>query len=243
MPSKHANTFYDTIEEFRRDVEFVDVLANANKDGVLLKEEGKLFRYVSAKKHSCLSALDDTEENRLNIVQHLRMSVWSSYLKDLYEELMNYLQRLVYEAAQKSKDPSQAKLLIAGDKISLTASDILSYPTIDDLIMKIAEETIRSLDKMHSTKLLLEQICTKFDLKVDRGCIEAALPYIEIRHRLVHADGKADSEFKRAFPAVKITHGKIFLNYTLTTEATKAMFDLVDAIDGAAIAKGILRAV
>lgn len=242
MPSKYAKAFHEIVIKFQQDVEFIDVLANANKERTLLREEGKLFRYVSAKKHPHLSKLGDSESGREEIVKHLRMSVLSSYLKDLYEEVLNYLQKLVYEAAQKAKDPSQAKLLLAEDKISLTASDIITYSSINDLIMKIAEESIRSLDKMHSTKLLLERICTKFDLGVPEALIEGALPFFEIRHKLVHSDGKADAAFKRDFPTVKVRFGKIFLSYRVAMDATDAIFSLVDAIDDAAIARGILSA-
>lgn len=240
--SAYAKRFHTRIEQLQQDVEFADILAIANRAGDLLSEEGKLFRHVSKKKHPVLFSLPATSDSRLAVVQHLRVSVWSSYMKDIYEELTLYLQVLVYEAARLARTPGQARLLLADNRVSFSASEIISYADLDELIMKIAEDTIRNLDKMHSTKLLVEQIVSRLGLEVEESIIADALPYLNVRHALVHTDGRADKAFEAENPQIDVRHGRIFVTYNLTVEATRAICGLVDAIDASAVKKGILKA-
>ena len=62
--------------------------------------------------------------------------------------------------------------------------------------------------------------------------IDEALPYLEVRHKLVHTNGKADEDFSRRFPQIVIDKkGKIDLDFSLVIGARKAIVSLVKAYD------------
>lgn len=224
----------------QRDLEIVDVLAIANKEGKLLVGEGSLADHIDPKKHTNLSVLEDTPQARMEVIQHLRVSVWSSYIKDLYEELTIYLQGLVFETIRCAHDPSLARSLVRNRKLSVSYSDILACNDIDELVEKLAQDTLRALDRIHSTKQMISELLEKLSLDVEEKLVEKALPYLNLRHQLVHADGAVDEKFKTENPTIPIRWGKAFITYKLTRDATQAISRLVDAFDQDAVAKGIL---
>jgi len=107
----------------------------------------------------------------------------------------------------------------------------------------VSVSVFRRLEAEKSTKSLLQKINAKLDLKVKQATINAALPYFELRHLLVHADGKADQAFCAAFPTFGATPGhKVPLDYDLLQRARGAVFALVNEFDQQVVAKNVVHA-
>lgn len=238
--SKQALRFQNRILSFYQDVEFMDLLQKGQKANKLLPDETLLFAGMTNERHPHLSKRGATKKSREIVVLHLRKTVYSAYIKDLYEELTMYLKDVLFEAAKIAKESQKAKRLLGDQKITLSASDILQFSSLDDLTMQIAENIIQGLERERSTKELIEKICKKIDLTVEKNIIEQALPYLELRHKLVHADGKVDSAFQVQYPMLKYNGSEIILNDSLICKATSKVSNLVLAIDEAARNKGIL---
>lgn len=200
-----------------------------------------LFKYIDVKKHVNLKNRKATSQSRKIVLYHLRKTVYSSYLKDLYEELTDYLKSLLAEAAKVCKDKAKVKRLMGEHNININAADILQFKTIEDLAIFIAENIVQSLENERSTKQLIKKICKKINLEIDESIINAALPYLEIRHKLVHANGLLDKEFKAKYPEVQADEDNyVILNYALVNSARQAVLALVMAIDEKALEKKIL---
>lgn len=240
--SKQALRFQNRILSFSQDIEFTDLLQRGQKANMLLPDETLLFAGMTDARHPNLSTRSATEKSREIVVLHLRKTVYSAYIKDLYEELTMYLKDVLFEAAKISKDFQKARRLLGDQKISLSASEILQFSSLDELIMQIAEQIIQDLERERSTKELIDKICKKLDLSVERSVIDNALPYLELRHKLVHTDGKVVSTFQEQYTMFSYHGSEIVLNYTLICEATSKIRDLVLVIDEAARSKGILTA-
>lgn len=240
--SRYALTFQNRVIHFDADIEFIDILMDAQRKNELLKEENKLFKYIVPEKHPKLASMKPTEQSRKIVVSHLRRTLYSSYIKDIFEELTTYLRGLLYEAAQLSKSSEKAKRIVGDQsKLSLSLVNILEYSTMDDLVMKIASDMIQALENEKSTKELIRKVCGKLDLKVEQSIIDNAMPYLDLRHKLIHADGKLDYNFKKDYPEIKCDKEDfVVLNYTLITEAKTNISKLVECIDVAAIEKDIL---
>lgn len=72
----------------------------------------------------------------------------------------------------------------------------------------------------------------KLGLTIDKKFIEKALPYLEIRHILVHSDGKPDQAFLNKYPKMKIDGQKrISLDAKFAKEAYDSVNNLLMAID------------
>ena len=55
---------------------------------------------------------------------------------------------------------------------------------------------------------MLEKIDAKLNLGADKAKGDAAMPYFDMRHLLVHADGLVDAAFCAAYPGFRETAGK-----------------------------------
>ena len=49
--------------------------------------------------------------------------------------------------------------LLGEHRVNFSAADILLYQSMDDLVMKIAEDIIQALESERSTKTLITKIC------------------------------------------------------------------------------------
>ncbi len=235
--SRAALKFKNKTYSLEEDIELLDVLSNVSYKSFVI------FNKVNPEKHSRLSHRKNNPQTRRIVIRHFIHTMYGSFIKDLYEELTLYLKELVYEAAIIAKDEKKANRLIGDSSIpSYNVKEILQYKNLNELIQNIANNIVQSLENERSTKELIKKICNKLDLKVEKHYIDEALPYLELRHKLVHADGKADYCFKRDFPSIKVNEkDRIILNYTVVTEAKEAITRLVNEIDREAIAKGILK--
>lgn len=246
MPSmsKYALRFQNRVIAFEEDVELVDIICTARKKNVFLQPEEKrekLFRYLDPTKHVHLRARKVRAQSKRIVVNHLRKTVYVAYIKDIFEELMGYLKSLLYEAALLSRESSKAKRLLGEHKVDFSATDLLQYQSLNDLVMKIAGDIIQALENERSTKSLIIKVCKKIDLGVDKSTITDALPYLELRHKLVHTDGRVDNSFKIDYPMFRYDkENRIILNYDVISEAKEKITKLVLEIDNAAIDKKIL---
>ena len=239
--SKYALVFQNRLLSFDQDIELIDIICRAQKADDFLKDDNLLFSYLDDKKHPALNTRKANTTSRGIVINHLKATVYSSYIKDIYEELTAYIKSFLYEAALKAKDPCTAKRLLGDQKITINAADALTYNTLDDLIMMIAESIIQGLEHERSTKELVRKICSKTSITIDDKKLEEALPFLELRHKLVHTDGKVDSEFKNKFP--QFTYDKddyITLNHKTILAAKSKITSLVLAIDKEAIKIGLL---
>lgn len=244
MPSvsKYALRFQNRVNAFEEDIEMVDILCIAKNNNELLPEEGKLFQFVDLEKHPLLGTRKATEQSRTVVVNHLRSTVYAAYIKDIFEELTAYLKSLLYEAALLSKEKTKAQRLLGEHKVIFSAADILQYQSLDELVLKIAEEIIQALENERSTKALVSKICRKINLPVNESTINDALPYLELRHKLVHTDGQVDSSFMETYPMFTYdAKGYVILNYAIILAAKEKITRLVLEIDNAAIEKEILK--
>lgn len=193
-------------------------------------------------KHEKLNNRRPLKKSREIVVKHLRKTVYSSYIKDLYEELTAYLKSIIYKSAVISKDRESAYRLLGEHSIQFTARDILQFNNLRDIIKIIAEDIVRKLENERSTMSLIRKICKKIGLEVPDEVVNSALPYLEMRHILVHADGKIDKEFKKKYPMFKSdSKNRINLNYDIIIEATESVTQLVLEIDKQAVNRGILK--
>ena len=239
--SKYALIFKNRLLSFEQDLEMMDIICRAQKNDDLLVDDKLLFKYLRPSVHKAIASRSNTKTSKNIVINHLRRTVYVSYVKDLYEELSLYLKSVVGTAALKAKEKEAACRLLGEQKISINAKDILQYNDIDELIQFVAEQIVQDLERERSTKTLINKICSKIGLSVEAQVIDDALPFLEIRHKFVHTNGIVDASFKKEYPMFSYDKDNyINLNKTILSQAAIKIKKLVDAIDAEAIAKGIL---
>jgi hypothetical protein len=240
--SKLALVFTNRVLSFENDLEMINIICKAERNNDLLVENGRLFKYQNQRSHPSLQRRSATKTSREIVVNHLKSTVYSAYIKDIFEELTTYLRGVLFEAACVSKDRTKALRLLGEHKTSISASEILQYSTLEELIERIASDIIQALENERSTKELITKLCKKLDLTVDRTLIDKALPYLELRHKLVHTDGKCDSTFREQYTVFSYkSDDYVILTYSTMQAAKKHITNLVKGIDKSAVDKGILR--
>ena len=241
MKTKFHVRFFSRIAHLDADIELADILKIAIGQGAMHNAgDPHLFSAVNPQQHPRIAARVSSRHNRSLAANHLKVTLCGSFLKDVYEDLTMYFSEVLEAAARNGLDPNR---LIGEHKVSFESNDILSAGSWSKVVDLVAKSVFRKLENERSTKKLVEKMNGKLNLGVPQATIEAALPYLEIRHLLVHSDGKADQAFCDAFPAIGAVAGRrINLNHTLLQDARIAITSLVNDFDQRIIANKVVSA-
>lgn len=235
--------FANKMAHFDADVEMVSMLVDSYS---LWREGGnELFPGSSdGTKYPVLSKRIVSERNREIAIRHLANTVYSSYIKDLSEELHIYLRLVVKEAWQSAKvDPGR----LAGFQSSstMTYREILEHLQRGSLADEVVDRIFQGLEALRSDKDLIKEIQKKLGIEVSSDAVSAAVSILDVRHKLVHADGFVSTEWKNNHPTLQYkvdSQGRIeiTLNYSTVINARKAITNLIECIDKEVLKKGLV---
>lgn len=232
MASKGYRRFKSRLEYFRTDNEVAEIIV-LNKE--MLKGVDAIFNKVTADKHPLLYNRTNSANSRKLVVNHLRKTIYVSFIKDMYEEVTEYIRYILQEGAMNGVDPRR---LVGEHNVSMKAIEILSMSTKREIIQTIMNQIFQQLENERSTITLISKIKNKLGLSIEQSLIDTALPFLEIRHIFVHSDGKPNQDFQTKYPDIKLDeHGRIQLNSSFAQEAYSAINNLLIAIDDEMIAK------
>lgn len=238
MRTKAFHAFEQKIHNFDDDVELIDVLRKGVISDYLTDESSDyVLKGVEPRNHKHLSRRQNSEGSRKLIIDHLRNTVYSAYIKDLYEEVTEYLRTILELAAEKG---FEAGRLIGDHSFKIDAKEVLSAGSWENVTKKIADSVFQALESEKSTLKLLDKSAKKLGLEVDGRLIESALPYLEARHFLVHADGKVSDEYKRKYPKIRLKGDKVVINYVFIMRMRSAVREMIEAYDNEVINKNIV---
>lgn len=226
MKSKGYLRFHNRIDYFDIDLELIDMVILNQKD---LADEQKIFKNITEKKFPHLSNRKNTHGSRKIILEHLRTTVHISFIKEIYEEITEYIQYIV-SCASKS-DKLDIKRFIGNNKIQLGADEVISAGNWNNITDKISNILFKQLESERSTMRLIQEINKKLNLDVDNKVIEKALPYLEMRHSFVHQNGKVDKSFIKKYPELSYKKNKIVLKRETLIIAKENIIKLAQAFD------------
>lgn len=238
--SKAHNAFVNKILRFEDDIEFMDIVCRYISRSEI-SEGGRIFTCFSPDSHPNILRYKASQDNRERISAHCKKTLYSSYIKDIYEEVQIYLQSVLKEAAENTKARPESLL---GDLSGMTMSfrDILAFNKDGTIIDKVTERMFQKLDSKKNIEDLISAICKRLGLDIQADIIKEAVYYLEIRHKLVHADGFADADFRERHPGLVYTDDSyIDLSYDLIVAVREKVSALISAIDSAALSKNILN--
>lgn len=239
MKTKFYIRFLNRAAHLDADIELVDIFKIAIANGALKTDHSQyIFDHVNPEQHPRLATRACTKHNKTLVINHLKATLCASFLKDIYEDVLQYLLEILKAATRRGLN---ANRLIGEHKVTYEANDILAAGNWNNIIQMVSQSVFRKLEGERSTKDLIQKINTKLDLGVSGSTIDAALPYFQLRHLLVHSDGKADQKFCESFPSFGVSVGqKIQLDYSVLQNARTAIFALINEFDQQIIAKNIV---
>ena len=240
MKTKHLVKFLNNSAHLDTDLEFIEIINLANNDGRFKQEKSSyIFDFVDSTKHPKLSTRANSDQGRRLAMNHLKNTVRTAFIKRLYETTTIYFRDIVKSATEKGLD---ADKLIGEHSINLSSRELIKIGSYDKIIEKISTAIFRQLENEKSTKKLIDKLDKKLGLGIGSEIISNALPYLEIRHLLVHNDGKADKEFCDTFPFIPAEERKaIKLTHELITNARIALITLIKEFDKKVVEKGLVE--
>jgi hypothetical protein len=241
MRSKALIRFLNRAARFNDDLELVSVLGIAIEAGALTPEgDGRpLYEYVEAESHPRLAKAKPTAHNRQLVYGHLRKTVYSSYVKDLYEDFVDYVGEIVSSASRRG---FAADVLRGEYRIQLSAADLLvcgSWDGVRDAITNALRDRLAVMGSLKTIEFLDKRLA----LDLDSHVVDAARVYLDLRHLLVHCDGVADESFCRRNLGLRARPGEaVRLDESVARGALTAIAALVEHIDARAVDRDALAA-
>lgn len=240
MPtSKALQRFQDRVRAFSEDLELSDLLVKQlrnlhdSDESICEALEGQSDR------HERLNARRNTAASRVVISNHFRRTIQSAFIKDLHEDFSEYLATSLGRAALTGIDPNR----YTGEvKIDIKASELLAAGSWEAVVSLISSKIFRALENEKSTRKLIKKISDRVGLQLDDTILDAAMPHLDARHVLVHADGTADETYKTAYPNIELNDDKLSINFSFVTQAKDAVQNLACHIDGKLLNKGLVPA-
>lgn len=238
MITKHFHALKLRIDMFDDDIELFDVLRRAVIAGDLSSSGDKhVLARVDPTAHTHLARRQNSDQSRTLTINHLRKTVYSSYTKDVYEELTEYLRKALSMAALVGFDSGR---LVGEHSTKMDIRAVLQLGSWEKLCEELSANVFQSLESERSTPSLLRKMKSKLALTVDNTLIDAALPYLEARHLLVHADGAMNDDFRQKYPSVNEQNGKVLVNYQFVKQLRSTVLDLAEAFDRELVAKNLV---
>lgn len=239
MKTKHYLRFLNRAAHLDADIELADVVAIAVRNGALSRIlGGPLLDTVIKDQHPILHARTSNDHNRRLAVRHLKATVCSSFIKDVYEEVSFYLRSLLESAALNGLEPGR---LIGEHSVEFDANQVLCAGSWKAVVLLISQSIFRKLEEEKSTLKLIQKMNNKLALGVPDLVIKEALPYLELRHLFIHSDGVPDAEFCKKYPILGFKAGeKIALDYDLVQVARRKIYRMVSQFDAHAIKNKIV---
>jgi len=237
--TKAFHAFEQKLIYFEDDIELIDVLRTSIINGDLTDNSKHVLKNIDETIHKHIKRRKNSDGSRKLLANHLRATLYSSYVKDVYEELTQYLRTILVQSAENGFDAGR---IIGEHSFKVDAKSILEMGNWDNVANLITNSVFRNLESEKSTLKLIDKISKKLALNIDVNLIEAAIPYLESRHFLVHTDGIVDAEFKRKHPGIKTNQkGCIQLNSQFIYKLRDSVKALVSAFDKKIISTNLLK--
>jgi hypothetical protein len=227
------------VRSFSEDLELSDLLVKQLRS--LTDSDQSICEALAGQPemHERLHARRNTAASRGIISNHFRRTIQSAFVKDLHEDFSEYLATSLGRAALTGIDPNR----YTGEvKIDIKASELLAAGSWEAVVSLISSKIFRALENEKSTRKLIKKISDRVGLDLDDAILDAAMPYLDARHVLVHADGIADETYKNAYPEIDINDDKLAINFAFVKSAKIAVQELARHIDGELLDKGLVPA-
>lgn len=237
MTTKAYHRFKERCDYYEVDLQLCDILVRdffgiANSNQTLAAALGSTL-HVHPKLRQ-----RNTQATRNIRGGHLRKTLQASFIKDLYEDFVEFLAETMTRAAQKGVSPGR----FAGNvKLDLQATELLQAGNWDDLVALVSRKIFRSLESERKTTTLISKAATRLGLDIEQQLVDDAMPYFDARHLLVHQDGRADATYRKNYPAISVRNGKIHIDSLFVSAARSAVDALAREIDQKTIAANLVK--
>ena len=242
--SKSLQRFEGKLRSLKQYLQLMDLsLKLSNRFCNEKKDEGITIGEVLGATHNSHRQLNNPNSNRE--INRTFISARKQLNEQAFVELhclfSDYIANVISEIANCAP---QRLVSILGNKDtrSIKFSEIIVLSSYDAVINEMAKRVYRILENLRSTSEMMKKLIKITGINVDKGLLDEALIYIEVRHLIIHNDSIADEIFvqKDTNKLVPINRKKLALAYHCTNQATTTIYKLCKIIDEELIKKGLM---
>lgn len=220
----------------KSDVELIDSLCSRKAIEKLITD-GIQDKYKYLQQDSRLKDV----ESAYSPVQHLKGFMYASLIKQFHDYVMEYFRTVL---ALIAKNPNKGTVLLQlrsacngkgckSPDFSFSEEEILNASDVFQLKELFAKRILRGLEQKRDSLDLIQALYKMLGKSITKA-VDDAMPYLEMRHLLVHNGGKYDQKFVdkygEHFEGVKNGAG-IILNFEKMKSAAKRLRALVREVD------------
>ena len=239
MPTKAFQRFNARVTAYDSDLELADVLIR----GFLRtpNSPSSVGEALDAQQdtHVILHSRVNSRASRNILGRHLKKTLYGAFIKDIYEDFADYVSSSLSRAALAGIDPAR---FVGEIKLDLHAVEIIAAGSWENVVRLMSDKIFRALENERSTIVLIDKISRRLGLNLDQQILDAAMPYLDARHILVHRDGLSDEIYRNKYPLVPLQGDQIVLNFALISAGRSTVRALARHIDDQLIAAGLVRA-
>ena len=142
--SKYLKTFLNNVIYYDADIEMIDILLSSVKQGRLGTDSDEyVFLDLEPDRHKVLAKRKKSNHSRRLVVTHLKITLYESYIKGIYESLTYYLKDLVNAAA---KSGISAARFAGNYKKTYTFKEVLDFKSWDNVVEQLSQDLFQSLE-------------------------------------------------------------------------------------------------
>lgn len=157
------------LDDFMCDYEFAKVIYSCRN---VIKGKREIFKYVDSDKHPEISRREPTATARTIIINHLRSTLAVCYIKEVYEEVTEYIRYILKMEAMSGQ--IRPERISDSVKVTITANQLLATTSHDEVITLVTKEIYQAIEGERSTLKLINSICLRLDLDVSADLIKSS---------------------------------------------------------------------
>jgi len=238
MVTKAYRRFEQRIEDYGTDLELCDLLVRKFSNATDTATSVAEALGSTIDRHPYLERRKNNRKSRLICGNHLKHTLYVAFIKDLFEDFSEFISDTMTKAALKGIDPAR----FVGDvKLDIHTVDFLAVGNWESAVRLISDEIFRKLENERNTKELIKKSSVRLGLQIDQGTLDAAMPYLDARHILVHRDGKTDKQYRHDYANIALNEEKIIVDFSFVARAKDTVTALALDIDQRIIASNLVR--
>lgn len=176
------------------------------------------------------SRLNHPTKDRARIYNYCRAKNSHSAIVEIYGYFSEYMRDILKEIYKKNPMHVVRK---SQKLLNMTFADLAKFNTLSDLHEKMVDDVFRSLENERSTMKLIEKILSGTGVNISASDKKSVLPYLEMRHLIIHNNGKIDTEFEGKYGAtLNVKAGEkvptVFRNAEAAIKSVRAFMKKID---------------
>ena len=156
---------------------------------------------------------------------------FSEYMRDVLKEI--YITNPMAVVGKSNK------------QLNLTFVDISKFVTLNELHTKMVDDVFRSIENERSTIKLIDRILKDTGANISSADKEAVLPYLELRHLIIHNNSKIDRAFEDKYGALfSLKAGdKVPSKFNVADTAIEKIIPFIKKVDSEFIRLSLVSAI